>query len=227
MENHLKKMRAQWDENTTRYRDPIGMTGRRPVESEFRETVKDVVSKIRLDDPMVHSILDVGCNNGYLLKCLNVHTHFKLGIDFSMPPLQEGRSLHPDMYFVQGEVSRLPVPDNSFDRVVCYNMFHYLPSQESGLSAAVELFRVVRTGGRLLIGDLFTQEHKHLIPEADLKRWDSPERPFMHRIRNWMFISLRALETLFHSLNAEKVCVIPQKGGIRCPGYRYDIIIDK
>lgn len=227
MEKHLKKMREEWRSNTRKYRDPIGMTGRRPDDGEFNETIRDVASKFNVSDPSIQNILDVGCNNGYLLKRLNSRAPIRVGIDFCFEPLLEGKRLHPEMQFIQGEVTRLPLPDNTFDRVLCYNMFHYLKSQESGLEAGRELYRVLKYGGRLLIGDLFTEEHRHLIPEADRERWDSSDRPYMHRMRNWMFISINALEEMFETLAPRHIRVTPQHGNIRCPGYRYDIIIDK
>jgi len=220
-------MRKEWNHNTRTYRDPIGMTGRRPDAKEFRETLRDVASKFAVSDPAVESILDVGCNNGYLMKCLNSKAALRVGIDFCLPPLLEGRRLHPGMMFVQGEITHLPVPDKLFDRVLCYNMFHYLQSQDAGLAAGRELYRVLKPGGRLLIGDLFTAEHRDLIPAEDRERWDSPERPYMHRISNWMFISINALRAMFESLNPRNIDVVPQHGDIRCPGYRYDIVVDK
>jgi ubiquinone/menaquinone biosynthesis C-methylase UbiE len=50
----------------------------------------------------------------------------------------------------EGDVYRLPFPDNSFDVVSCRFAFHHL--QEPG-RALVEMIRVCRTGGRIVLCD--------------------------------------------------------------------------
>jgi ubiquinone/menaquinone biosynthesis C-methylase UbiE len=51
---------------------------------------------------------------------------------------------------VQGDSERLPFASGSFDFVTCANSFHHYPRQDH---AVVEMHRVLRPGGRLLIID--------------------------------------------------------------------------
>ncbi|MBN1295601.1 class I SAM-dependent methyltransferase [bacterium] len=227
MDDHIRIMRRQWEINSETFRDRIGMTGRRPSEEEFQQTVRDLAVKIRVHDPGIRGVLDVGCNNGYLMKCLNPAASEIIGVDFCHLPLQDAQNINPAMRYVQGEITRLPFSDRRFDRVLCYNMFHYLPDMETALTACRELFRVLASGGRMVIGDLFTIEHRHLIPEADQTRWNSPDRPLMHQMKNWLFVSATGMVHLFTDLAAHRVDLQPQAGDIRCPGYRYDLIVDK
>lgn len=220
-------MQKEWKNNTQRYTDLIGMTGRRPEETEFSATVDDVKSKFNLSDCACNRILDAGCNNGYLLNRLNPNAKHLVGIDFCRAPLITGKNAFKHIHFIQGEISELPFRDGSFDRVLCYNMFHYLPSQDLALDAASELFRVLSNDGILLIGDLFVKEYKHLIPKDDLLRWDDPGRPLMHRISNWLFVSLTDLQNHFAKLGAIDTAVHSQTHDVRCPGYRFDLIIMK
>jgi len=226
MDPHRKKMQTEWVDNTERYQDRIGMTGRRPVPDEFDATVVDLREKFDLQDPLIRSILDVGCNNGYLLKRLSHASSFRVGIDFCYEPLTFAAKENPDIFFMQAEISQLPFQQESFDRVLCYNMYHYLPSPEAGFEAAFEIYRVLKNGGQMLIGDVFTAEHRHLIPDEDKKRWNDLSRPFLHRMENWMFMPIYQLQAALEAIGAD-VLTIPQSGKIRCPGYRYDLLARK
>lgn len=56
--------------------------------------------------------------------------------------------------FEQGDAERLPVPDGSFDAVICECAFCTFPDKST---AAVELARVLRPGGRVGLSDLTRQ----------------------------------------------------------------------
>jgi ubiquinone/menaquinone biosynthesis C-methylase UbiE len=226
MNSKRKKMKVSWEENVLKYPNRIGMTGRRPEEDEFEAIVKDLKSKFNLKATPCGSILDVGCNNGYLLQCLDPMMPVKVGFDFCFSALKAGQNRYKDIKFVQGEISELPFPSNHFERVLCYNMYHYLPSVEAGFIAADELFRVLKHEGQLLIGDIFTEEHRHLIPREDQVKWNSPSRPFLHRMENWMFLPIERLKKYLEAQGAE-VNILAQYGDIRCPGYRFDLLVIK
>jgi ubiquinone/menaquinone biosynthesis C-methylase UbiE len=51
---------------------------------------------------------------------------------------------------VQGDSERLPFASGSFDIVTCAHSFHHYPRQDR---AVVEMHRVLRTGGRLMLID--------------------------------------------------------------------------
>jgi len=227
MNTHRKKMQKEWEINTKLYQDPIGMTGRRPVKTEFQEMVQDVSDKFALNSPEIHHILDAGCSNGFLLKQMNPDVDMVVGLDFCMAPLLEGSKQSSGIRFVQGEITCLPFSDNQFDRVICYSLFHYLPSLEVVFNASSELFRVLSKSGRLLIGDLLSADHRHLIPKSDLLRWNSKERSFMHRLENWTFVHLKPLEKHFLSSGATLAEIKPQIRSLRENNYRFDLIVEK
>jgi SAM-dependent methyltransferase len=221
-----RKMQNGWRDNTRQYTDPIGMTGRRPVEAEFAATVQDLHSKFDLQSGSIRSILDVGCNNGYLLKCLNTSIPLQTGVDFCLESLRSGKTVYPQLSTAQAEITMLPFRSRMFDRVLCYNMYHYLPDIETGLNAADELFRILALNGELLIGDIYTAEHKHLIPQADRDHWNAPDRPFLHRMENWLFMPIEQLRQRFLDQGGT-VKIWPQNKDVRCPGYRYDLWVRK
>ncbi len=226
MDPKLKHMQQSWAENSTRYTDPIGITGRRPDETEFQITVNDVARKLDLSAHEITSILDVGCNNGYLLHRLNANAIYEIGVDFCFIPLTHARSTYPDALFCQAEAQHLPFPSDFFDRVLCYNMLHYLPSVESALDVCRECWRVLKRGGCMIVGDLFPREFQERIPEEKRQHWTNPARPFMHRMDNWLFIPVHDLITLFESLGAStKIMRQPEE----LPGfeYRLDVVVEK
>ena len=55
--------------------------------------------------------------------------------------------------FDEGMSTSLPYPDESFDVVLSTLFFHHL-SDEAKRQTAAELVRVLRPGGRLVVGDL-------------------------------------------------------------------------
>jgi ubiquinone/menaquinone biosynthesis C-methylase UbiE len=55
--------------------------------------------------------------------------------------------------FVEGSADHLPFPDASFGVVLCTLMLHHLPAQMQA-AAIVEMRRILRPGGRIVIVDL-------------------------------------------------------------------------
>jgi SAM-dependent methyltransferase len=58
-----------------------------------------------------------------------------------------------EIEFDEGMSTALPYTDASFDLVLSTLFFHHLPDESKGQTAA-ELLRVLRRGGRLVVGDL-------------------------------------------------------------------------
>ncbi len=222
MDSHTHKMKRSWENNSELYTTCIGITGRRPVASEFTAVVDDLEKKFDVKSKNFDRILDVGCSNGYLMKTLQPKAKSIVGVDYCLKPLLRGKTVFPDMSSVQGEIKNLPFRKGTFDRILCYNMFHYLPSIAIGLQVTSELYQLLKTGGELVIGDIFTLEHKHLIPQSDRDKWSNPERPFMHRFENWLFMPIEKMKSTLE-LSGAQVKIFNQAGDIRCPGYRFDL----
>jgi ubiquinone/menaquinone biosynthesis C-methylase UbiE len=101
-------------------------------------------------------ILDVGCGTGVFATRLRAALPRVdvYGVDLVSEMLKKGRArwrLHRGHLFpIQGDSEHLPFPAGSFDIVTCSNSFHHYPRQER---AVVEMRRVLRPGGRLMIVD--------------------------------------------------------------------------
>jgi len=94
-------------------------------------------------DP-VKPCLDIGCGSSRILGALHDHS---VGLDISLGKLRYARCYrHP---LVNASVFSLPFADNSFEQVVCSQVIEHL---EAGDQPFLEMARVLKDGGRLIIG---------------------------------------------------------------------------
>ena len=100
-------------------------------------------------------ILDVGCGDGALATALAGRGANMTGVDADSRMLAAGRARAGAMglavAFVEGDVGALPFPDASFDVVVAVTVLCFVPDTQH---AVREMARVLRPGGRLVIGEL-------------------------------------------------------------------------
>jgi ubiquinone/menaquinone biosynthesis C-methylase UbiE len=92
-----------------------------------------------------------------------------VAVDRSRQRIQHGKELASKtegapLRFLQGDLYRLPLEDASFDYAWCRFVFEYLEEPERALG---ELVRVVRPGGKVVIGDLDGNGiFHHPLPES-------------------------------------------------------------
>ncbi len=99
--------------------------------------------------------LDVCCGTGDIAFALAATGATVTGLDFSQPMLEIARhrqqAIAPAaLTFMHGDAMRLPFAAESFDVVTCAYGLRNLPDWRAGL---VEMRRVLRPGGRLLVLD--------------------------------------------------------------------------
>lgn len=114
--------------------------------------VHDAVLRALATEPCAR-VLDVGCGTGRLAARLpelrSVRT--VVGLDFSAGMLEQARARLASAEataLVRGDATRLPLADAAFDAAVSTEAFHWFPDQDAAL---VEIRRVLRPGGRLLL----------------------------------------------------------------------------
>jgi ubiquinone/menaquinone biosynthesis C-methylase UbiE len=140
----------------------VVMRGR---EQAFRQWTCDL-ARLQVGE----AVLDVGCGTGTLALVAKARvgaTGRVAGIDPSAPLLAGARrkaarrALAID--FQLGGIEQIPFPDQSFDVVLCTFMLHHLPDdlKRQGL---MEVARVLKEGGRLLIVDFRRPEEYQLEP---------------------------------------------------------------
>lgn len=105
--------------------------------------------------PPESRILDVGCGTGVTLKQLTcVHHLSAVGIDASSRLLHQTRSMHPDLPLVRGFGEQLPFPDAFADGVLAECSLSTMNDPERALD---EFRRVLKTGGKLVITDVYAR----------------------------------------------------------------------
>lgn len=98
-------------------------------------------------------VLDIGCGNGALLHALGDRVREARGVDASPRMLELARARcadQPHLAFDPIDGPRLPYPDDAFDVAISFLSFRYLDWDP----IAMEIVRVLRPGGRLLVVDM-------------------------------------------------------------------------
>jgi ubiquinone biosynthesis O-methyltransferase len=100
-------------------------------------------------------VLDAGCGDGKLACVMASRGAEVTGIDSDPAMLAAARSraekARIEARFLEGRIERLPVPDASFDAVMAITVLCFVPDAAAALR---EMARVLRPGGRLVIGEL-------------------------------------------------------------------------
>jgi ubiquinone/menaquinone biosynthesis C-methylase UbiE len=87
-------------------------------------------------------ILDVGCGTSRIVQNIpNV-----VGMDLALRKLRWLRA--PGRWLLQGDLSRLPFPNASFEAVICSEVIEHMPRKDVHLE---EFVRVIRPGGLLIL----------------------------------------------------------------------------
>ena len=95
------------------------------------------------------------------------------GIDMTAEMLGKARAAAAELgaenvTFVEGEVERLPFPDDSFDVVISNGVIDLVPDKDAVFS---EIHRVLRTGGRIQIADVTIQRHVSEEGKRNIDLW--------------------------------------------------------
>ena len=93
------------------------------------------------------SVLDVGARDGHFSRLLTEHFESVTALDLTMPQFDFDR-VRP----VQGDLTKLPFPDDNFDVVFCAEVLEHVLALQKACS---EIERVTRPGGRLVSLDFF------------------------------------------------------------------------
>jgi len=114
---------------------------------------------IRLEEPAVRAIidrlpvgraLDAACGTGRHARYLAARGHQVIGVDATPEMLELARRDLPGVDLRVGDLRRLPLADGSVDLAVCALALTHFESLDEPI---VELTRVVRRGGRVILSD--------------------------------------------------------------------------
>jgi SAM-dependent methyltransferase len=145
-------------------------------------------------------ILDAGCGRGYLHDVVRAAGGSYTGLDFVV-----SRTGFP---LVQGDASRLPFRDASFDGVCCLDAFEHLPD---AAAAAREFRRVVRDGGVVFLSAPNYGNVAGLVKRAE-------ERSGRYAPDTWAPFRRWQPQELEHFLTARRVRRLFGAAGFRLAG---------
>ncbi|MSO86937.1 MAG: methyltransferase domain-containing protein [Acidimicrobiia bacterium] len=97
--------------------------------------------------------LDVGCGTGVLAGRLTRVGFTMTGLDPSQGMLDVMAATEPHIEGIRGEGSSLPFEDNTFDLVITVAALHHVATTEAVRATLIEMVRVTRPGGRLVVWD--------------------------------------------------------------------------
>lgn len=98
--------------------------------------------------------------------------------------------------FKIADITKLPLPftDHQFDKIICYSVIHYADDLENFYSLVVDLLRITKLGGSILIGD---------IPLADKYGCNLKERkknPIRNFLLNQKYYFKKAVISFLHKI---------------------------
>lgn len=114
--------------------------------------INSIVAGLKLDQSK--NLVDLGCGGGWILQNLKNHAGKIYGLDFSTEMLKLASSACPDETFIGGEIGQLPFKPKVFDRALAYYVFLNFTDDRYVERSLLEIFRVLKSGGRALIGQL-------------------------------------------------------------------------
>lgn len=131
-------------------------------EQDYRDLVTAYTRRLAIRPG--NSVFESGCGTGAFLQVVQdlygtqEHPLALSGTDFSDKALKVASKVlgkHGNGLFTFGLVQNLSgVPSNTFDAVLSFSVFGYLPTERDATLAADEMLRVAKPGGQIFIGNV-------------------------------------------------------------------------
>lgn len=134
----------------------------------WKKWIKKIIPHINGD-----KILEVSFGSGYLMTQYATDKNEIYGIDYNEKMLEITTNninrLNIKAHLSQGNVEKLPFPDNTFDTVINTMAFTGYPNGERAIS---ELKRVLKKGGRLLLVDFDYPNNRNIFGYLIVRLWE-------------------------------------------------------
>ena len=127
------------------------------INRETHQKLKKIVSSLIEPDD---TVLECACGTGLLSAVIAEKCRQLTATDFSEKMLKKAEKncrAFRNITYDQADITALPCPDSSFDKVVAANVIHLL---DNPLAAISELNRVCKDGGMLIIPTYMNKDDK-------------------------------------------------------------------
>jgi ubiquinone/menaquinone biosynthesis C-methylase UbiE len=145
-----QQVAAHWNRRAAHFDEDFGHSIRTPAERAAWDRILDLV----VPGGATLQALDVGAGTGFLSFELAARGHRVVGVDFAPAMIAEARrkaaARAAAVRFEEADAERLPFPSATFDLVMSRHLLWTLPHPEAAID---EWIRVLRRGGRLVVGD--------------------------------------------------------------------------
>ena len=128
--------------------------------------------------------LDAACGTGRQASLLHSLGCTTVGVDRSEAMIAVAREKLPEVRFEIGDVEHVPFDDESFDGAFLVTTLGEIPDQGA---AVAELARVIKPGGRLVVGELMGDRH-WVPPGAIEQHGEAAGLILERRIGSWVGI---------------------------------------
>lgn len=157
----LRELRLRW--LAQQFARPRGLTGRWLI-APWLDRISGEMRRLALERLQLapgDDVLEIGFGGGALLAEALERTRGRvIGVDISLDAVARARRrLAGRAELIHASAEAVPLPDHSIDKAVSLNSIYFWPEPQAGLS---ELARVLRPGGRLVLG---------LEPPEELGKW--------------------------------------------------------
>lgn len=114
------------------------------------ETMRLVLQHAMGDRLMSARVLNIGCSAGLIDGHLAPHVGSVVGIDIDRPGVSaaQSRNERANVSFLLADAMSIPVSDESFDVVICSQVYEHVPSASTLMD---EIKRVLKVGGGVLL----------------------------------------------------------------------------
>ncbi|MBX5438769.1 MAG: class I SAM-dependent methyltransferase [Thermoflavifilum sp.] len=146
--SHQKINEAKWD------RWASAIDGKGWKYAYLRKAQEAVVNLLDLNPDTY--LLDIGCGTGWALGKAaekNLGQGVFYGVDLSPKMIEKAKAHFPNaslFHFIQASAEDIPLPDETFDRIICTNSFHHYLHPDRVLG---EMYRLLKSSGKLYILD--------------------------------------------------------------------------
>ncbi|SOC41757.1 class I SAM-dependent methyltransferase [Ureibacillus acetophenoni] len=142
------------------------------------------------------AVLDAGCGSGYSTKLIQEFRPAELvGFDIMPSQIDKAKKEYPDLNFFVGSVLETHLDSNKFDAVFVFGILHHIPQWKD---AIIELYRVLKPGGVLLVEDL-NKDASHFF--ATYFKLDHPPEAYF----TWDEFTHQLEETGFDILEQKRI----------------------